>query len=345
MARSGLYKSDVRKARDSLLAQGTNPSVDAVRIALGNTGSKTTIHKYLKELDVDDGVDSRKTSISEALQDLVARLAAKLEEEANLRVEQIQAKANNQDQKYAEITTTLKREITTLSARLQCVETASHLEKVSHGRTFDELQSERITRHTLEQQVVDLRERLTDNEAHRVSIEEKHQHARDSLVHYRDSVKEQRDQDQRRHEQQIQQMQAEMRQLQQILIVKQDDVTRLNQEGARLVTDLSHAQHALYDQQARGRQLEQKLEVLQSVEQQIKAAEVRLAGKEDQLYAYKEQLNASIVKTEELASQVRDLELTLVAAEAKLTAQQGVQAELWAYLEQKRLQSEPSKAT
>ena len=51
MARSGLYKSDVQRARDSLRAEGKNPSVDAVRVALGNTGSKTTIHRYLKELE------------------------------------------------------------------------------------------------------------------------------------------------------------------------------------------------------------------------------------------------------------------------------------------------------
>ncbi|WP_170068731.1 DNA-binding protein, partial [Xanthomonas dyei] len=36
MARSGLYKSDVQRARDSLRATGTHPSVDAVRVALGN---------------------------------------------------------------------------------------------------------------------------------------------------------------------------------------------------------------------------------------------------------------------------------------------------------------------
>ncbi len=51
MARTGLYQSQVKKARDTLVAQGRHPSVDAVRVALGNTGSKTTIHKYLKELE------------------------------------------------------------------------------------------------------------------------------------------------------------------------------------------------------------------------------------------------------------------------------------------------------
>jgi hypothetical protein len=35
MARTGLYKSEVKKARDTLLAHGKHPSVDAVRIELG----------------------------------------------------------------------------------------------------------------------------------------------------------------------------------------------------------------------------------------------------------------------------------------------------------------------
>ena len=55
MARGGLYKSDIQKARDTLRAQGKHPSVDAVRVALGNTGSKTTIHRYLKELEEELG--------------------------------------------------------------------------------------------------------------------------------------------------------------------------------------------------------------------------------------------------------------------------------------------------
>ena len=103
MARTGLYKSDVKRARDSLLAQGTNPSVDAVRVALGNTGSKTTIHKYLKELDEEGGgTNGRKTSISEALQDLVARLAAQLQDEANARIDIIQVQSADKERQQAE---------------------------------------------------------------------------------------------------------------------------------------------------------------------------------------------------------------------------------------------------
>ncbi|CAE6864297.1 hypothetical protein R69746_07991 [Paraburkholderia aspalathi] len=89
MARAGLSRMDIKRARDALLAQGQHPSIDAIRIALGNTGSKSTIHRYLKELEEEDGTSlTRAGSLSDAIQDLVARLAARLHEEAQALVDQ-----------------------------------------------------------------------------------------------------------------------------------------------------------------------------------------------------------------------------------------------------------------
>jgi chromosome segregation ATPase len=333
MARTGLYKSEVKRARDALIAQHINPSVDAVRVALGNTGSKTTIHKYLKELEEDGGADGRKASVSEALQDLVARLAAQLHDEANAGLNEVHVQSVEQRRQHAEVLTTMQKEVEALSAQLQRADTAVAQEAVAHGRTRESLQNESISRHTAEQQVADLKERLAENEAHSQSLEEKHKHARDSLEHFRQSVKEQRDQDQRRHEQQIQQLQAEMRQLQQSLIVKQDEVTRLNQEGARLVGDLSHAQKQVYDQQSSHRQLEQKLESQHVVEQRNKALETLLSEKDIQAQSLSEQIVAGMAKAEALAGQIRDLELALAAAHAKIEAQQGFATEFRAYLD------------
>ena len=55
MARAGIYKSEVVRARDNLLAMGRYPSIDAIRGELGNTGSKGTIHRYLKEIEEEEG--------------------------------------------------------------------------------------------------------------------------------------------------------------------------------------------------------------------------------------------------------------------------------------------------
>lgn len=61
MARGGINKALVQKARQAIQARGEHPSIDAVRVELGNTGSKTTIHRYLKELeDVDHGRGQRR---------------------------------------------------------------------------------------------------------------------------------------------------------------------------------------------------------------------------------------------------------------------------------------------
>lgn len=347
MARAGLYKSEVKKARDSLIAQNKNPSVDAVRVALGNTGSKTTIHKYLKELEEENGgADGRKASISEVLQDMVARLAAQLQDEANVRIEEMRAQSAEKNRQHAEALAAMQKEVDALSSQLQRSETTAHQEKDAHDRTREALQSETIVRHTLEQQVADLKERLAENEAHRQSIEEKHQHARDALEHYRQSVKEQRDQDQRRHEQHIQELQAELRQLQQTVVVKQDEVMRLNQEGARMVSELSHAKKALYDEQTNARRVAQKLESLQAVEQRSKMLEMQVADKDTLVGNLKNQLAEISKQAGSLSAQVHDLQLELAGAQAKLEAQQSITDELHAYLRSKeeslRLNAESS---
>ncbi|WP_261398059.1 DNA-binding protein [Pseudomonas sp. DR48] len=75
MARGGINKAIVHKARESLLARGENPSIDAVRIVLGNTGSKTTIHRYLKEIeDFDPRPRASRERLSDELTELVAGL-------------------------------------------------------------------------------------------------------------------------------------------------------------------------------------------------------------------------------------------------------------------------------
>lgn len=323
MARTGLYQSEVKKARDALIAQGKHPSVDSVRVALGNTGSKTTIHKYLKELEEQDG-GGRKASVSEALQDLVARVAAQLHEEADARIAVFAAQSLEKDRAQAAVLASLRKDIETLASQHAAAEAATRDEKTAHTQTRVALQNETIGRRTAEQRVTDLRERLLENDAHRLSIEEKHKHAREALEHYRQSVKEQRDQDQRRHEHQVQQLQAEMRQLQQSLAVKQDDITRLNQEGARLVADLSHAQKALYEQQAQDRQLSLQLSALQDASRQAELLASQLADKEAQLQASQDHLAAAAARSEACSSQVRELELALAAARATLAAQQEI---------------------
>lgn len=188
-------------------------------------------------------------------------------------------------------------------------------------------------RQVTEQQVSDLQQRLAENEAHRQSLEEKHQHARQALEHYRQSVKEQREADIRRHEQQIQQVQAELRQAQQTIAVKQDETTRLNQEGAKLVADLSYTKLGLYEQLTQNRKLEQKIDTLQSLHVHAADTEHQLASKIAEAKLLAEQLRDANNGMAPLKAQISELEFMLAQANAKVQAQEQIDEHLRAYLD------------
>ena len=118
MARPGLDKSEVRKAYELLVAQGQYPSVDAVRIALGNTGSKTTIHKYLKELEKESGkADGRQENTVKTIHNIVEELATQLHAQADARIEQMLAAHEAALQRHAEEMALLRHHIAALTVQ------------------------------------------------------------------------------------------------------------------------------------------------------------------------------------------------------------------------------------
>ena len=234
MARGGVYKSDVQKARRSLLAQGKHPSVDALRVELGNTGSKTTIHRYLKEIEEEEGQGvGAKVAVSDALQDLVARLAARLHEEAEVLITEANQRFETELAQRNQKLEHSQQEAAAMSAQLQRTETALRDEQGSHAATQQSL-AERMTEVAqLEERIAGMAIRLTEHESHARSLEEKHQHAREALEHYRNSTKEQRDQEQRRHEHQVQGLQVELRQAQEGLTAKNHELMQLNRDNVQ----------------------------------------------------------------------------------------------------------------
>ena len=234
MARSGLYKSDVQRARDSLRAEGKNPSVDAVRVALGNTGSKTTIHRYLKELEEEEGQGvGAKIAVSDALQDLVARLAERLHAEADALIAQAQERFQAQLHERTQALEQARQEGGALGAQLQRTETALQTEREAGETARRDLASRTTELAQLEERIAGLTARLAEHESHARSLEQKHEHAREALEHYRTSVKDQREQEQRRHEHQVQELQVGLRQANEALTAKNHDLVQLNRENGQ----------------------------------------------------------------------------------------------------------------
>nr|WP_269848297.1 DNA-binding protein [Ralstonia sp. ASV6] len=296
---------DVKRARDSLLAQGQHPSIDAIRIALGNTGSKTTIHRYLKELEEEEGTALTRTgSTSDAILDLVSRLAARLHEEAQAVVDQQAATVASQRQEAQVEAAKLVADLSAVRAELADTLMTLAATRAAHSDTQAELQRRALEGERLAQQVRDLTEQRAEYDGFRRSLEEKLQHAHQALEHFRNASKEQRDQETHRHEHQVQQLQAEIRQGNQALIVKQGEITQLNKDGARLVAEASAATKRVRELEARGEQVQTELI-------HVRADQVRTEAERDALRAamqvQAEELTAMRLEREQMAGELAKL--------------------------------------
>jgi chromosome segregation ATPase len=236
MARGGINKVVVQQARQALIARGENPSIDAIRIELGNTGSKTTIHRYLKELNGQQPVASEGgVALSDVLSRLVGQLATQLQDEADLKIEQAES-TFTQQREQLEAQLEIARQALAAAHqqhKIDAAALAAETEKLLS--TQSTLQAEQLRSASLNQSLGELQVRLADKDEQVKSLEDKHRHARDALEHYRNASREKREQEQRRHEAQLQQMQVELRQMQQGMIVKQDELTRLHRDNERLL--------------------------------------------------------------------------------------------------------------
>jgi len=313
MARGGINKVIVQKARESLLAKGENPSIDAVRVELGNTGSKTTIHRYLKEIEAfDPRPRTSRDRLSDELTELVSRLMERLMEEGGEAISEAQAQFDQQRTESALKLQHVETNLLNLQRQFDVQGVALKAQTNELQTSQTSLQAE-ITRNArLSQNCSDLEVRVQEKDEQVRSLEEKHLHARDALEHYRNAVKEQREQEQRRHEGQIQQLQVELRQMQQTLIIKQDELTRLNRDNERLLSESRQQVKALGSQEDVVKRMTGEI-------QSLKLAAAKADGTEESLKEQIVQLRGEVVSTRELAGQVR---LQAADAQARLTVAQ-----------------------
>jgi chromosome segregation ATPase len=322
MARGGIYKSEVIRARDRLLASGRNPTVDAVRTELGDTGSKTTIHRYLKEIEEEEGGKTgTRIAISESLQDLVGRLAARLQEEADARINELTATHTAREKELSAAAATLREELAThrKASERAAVELAS--EQQAHEVTQERLRAMELAQTKAQQEVDGLRERLSAEEAHRKSLEEKHQHVQKSLEHFRESAREQREQEARKHEQQTQFLQGEVRTVNQALSAKQNEASTAHQENARLLSELPHAQAATRSAQEESRALKEKVGQLAFAQQKVEELIRQVAELQAENLKLEEARDHQMREFMALASKVRDLEVEVAVRQASIETQ------------------------
>lgn len=318
MARGGINKAVVQTARLAILARGENPSIDAVRIEMGNTGSKTTIHRYLKELDDSESrLTITEAPIDDELGELVARLAQRLKDKAQEPIDLALAHFEQQKAALLAQIETLEAAHADLKQQFEIQSSALAEESAALQTASTSLQTEQTRNAGLSQACSDYELRITDKDEQIRSLEEKHLHARDALEHYRNAIKEQREQEQRRHEGQLQQVQAELRQAQQSAMVRQDEITQLHRDNERLLIEhrvtakeLAALQEQTRKDQAAQQKLSEQVNLIES-ERTLLQERLRVAVLESQ--------SRQEALTEQQQSN-KSLELDLIKAQASIEA-------------------------
>ena len=158
--------------------------------------------------------------------------------------------------------------------------------------------------------------RLAKDEAHRVSLEEKHQHAREALEHFRTAAKEQREQDQRQFEQQIQFLQGELRAAKDGENTKQQELIRSHKDNSRLSSELGHAHAEIH-------RLESEIRSLSTAQEQLAILNLKKQQVEESFNQAKIQINdlfkanqENIDKLQKFEGKVQRLESALMAEKA-----------------------------
>jgi len=313
MARGGVNKAVVQMARTALLTRGEHPSIDAVRIEMGNTGSKTTIHRYLKELDESDSrSNTPQVEIGDELTELVSRLAQRLNEQAQERIEQAQALFTSRQDELLQELAAAQHLLSELQGQFTAQSDDLSAKNAALDTLHQSLQTEQNTTARLFQANQDLELRLQDKEGHIRSLEEKHLHARDALEHYRNSIKEQREQEQRRHEGQLQQIQMELRLAQQGAMVRQDEITQLNRDNERL---LAETRSTLRELNMHQDQLNKAVSQTANLSEQYQHSHTQCALLQERLNAAQNESNLLKQTLSEQQQSNHELQLDLIKAQ------------------------------
>jgi hypothetical protein len=308
MARGGINKAVVQIARNALLARGLHPSIDAVRVELGNTGSKTTIQRYLKELGETE-TPAPEMPLDEELTRYIGSLVLRVRQRAEDALAADRAAFDHEQ----------------LMARQQREVEAAHLEHLQQahatlgqarqeGLIHEQILSSQLKACELERQRLqeahEQQLRLLEDRAGQIlSLEGKHRLTQESLDHYREQHLLQREQEVQRHDQQLQQLQREARTNRDQLLSKQEELSQLYR-------DLERMSGEQLRQHQETRRLEQ---ALQSAQEQVQAADLEHQSDLRQMQAIAHKLTTLREKTKQQLLKQRQTQRELRSQTQQIT--------------------------
>lgn len=322
----GVNKQMVHMARAAIRARGEYPSIDAVRAELGNTGSKTTISKYLQEIELEEKQQAANPPLAEEIAALLEPLARRLHDQAQASVQAERDALAREHERIQGEAAAIQAKNDQLEARLELLIEQS-------ARAEQSAREEKGLRELAEQDAAKLRllnasaETTIQEQARQItSLEEKHKASQQSLEHFRNASKEQLERLTDTYDRERQTTQLELRHFQNTNQELQQQLTQLNRDNARLQGEVDRLSQ---EQRAADEELEARDQEITNLSRKLGQKDIELsAAIRDRDHALS-QARAAEMRCEEHEAKVDDLRLQQAGDQARiqlLTQQRDQQA-------------------
>lgn len=228
MARAGITHAEVEQAASDLAADGKNPTVDAVRAALGGTGSKSTIAPMLKRWKSAhrEQVLAQQEGLPQELLEVVKGLHAHMQQAAQLQVQAAQSGAQAVVAECRQQLSDADAAMAELAGRRDALESDLAQEKIRREQLETAHQALQLAYATAQAQGAGLVQRLADRQNEVDSLNRQLHQSRTQFEHYQEAAAAQRASEREEAQQRCNRLEQEQGELRRSLAGQQKTVTQ-----------------------------------------------------------------------------------------------------------------------
>ncbi|PPC88021.1 MAG: hypothetical protein CTY39_01430 [Hyphomicrobium sp.] len=334
MARAGILYSSVAHAAAQLSAAGKNPTVDAVRDALGGTGSKSTIAPMLKRWKAEhqDQIIAQDAGLPASLVQAVKGVYDQLQHEADEKITAIRTAAAADNQALATQLDAAHELNLALTKERDALAEALAREKAERARLDSTLHQLELTHTKAEAKLVGLTERLADRQNEIDGLHRQLDQARTQFEHYQESIALQRANERQQAEQERLRLENELIDarhtvgaLNTALGQRDVELTHVRQDKERVTAEIAALQNAYGALQTERRAQEQQIQMATALQQESRSQIDTLSGALAQakselatLSSEKTHLQGHIVLSESKVQSLLDENKLLIIHKARL---------------------------
>lgn len=266
MARIGITYTEVEQAASLLAADGKNPTVDAVRAALGGTGSKSTLAPMLKRWKSAHREQAQQAGLPAELLDVVKGLHTHLQQEAYVQVQAAQTAATAVVAACRQQLEDANAATADLTGKRDVLERDLALEKARREQLEASNHALQLACATAEAKSAGLMQRLTDRQIEVENVNRQLGQSRTQFEHYQEAVATQRATERQEAQQRCNQLEQDLgmlrrnlAELQKTLAQRETQLEQVSAHNHTLEKDLSVLQQTHHAVLAECQQLNQEI--------------------------------------------------------------------------------------